>query len=206
MDQLLQIRNLKNRFNITETRVTNCGENVYFGVFPKDELERTDFVEFDSPKNSAVSDLSKGYLLTVDKPNFTRWHSDYMEAIDCLITLYGSGEKHWFFFPPSKMCGVLERCYTRKNDFTGCLQKYGDKILYCRQCVGDTVYLPYGWLHCVITVNIHSVCASLLSVGFKIPKKRREDVWKVMTSAITVEGSREDNKGGTGKLLKQINY
>ena len=114
MDQLLQIRNLKNRFNITETRVTNCGANVYLGVFPKDGLERTDFVEFDSPKNSAVSDLSKGYLLTVDKPNFTRWHSDYMEAIDCLITLYGSGEKHWFFFPPSKMCGVLERCYTRK--------------------------------------------------------------------------------------------
>ena len=115
VDQLLQIRNLKNRFNITATRVTNCGANVYLGVFPKDEIERTDSVEFDSPKNSAVSDLSKGYLLTVDKPNFTRWHSDYMEAVDCLITLYGSGEKHWFFVPPSKMCGVLERCYTRKK-------------------------------------------------------------------------------------------
>ena len=166
MDQLLQIRNLKNRFNITETRVTNCGAKVYLGVFPKDELERTDFVEFDSPKNSAVSDLSKGYLLTVDKPNFTRWH-------------------------------------TRKNDFIGCLQKYGDKILYCRQCVGDTVYLPYGWLRCVITVNIHSVCASLLSVGFKIPKKRREDVWKVMTSAIAVEGSTDKKKKGPVSCLNQ---
>ena len=96
------------------------------------------------------------------------------------------------FLSSFKMCGVLERCYTRKNDFIGCLQKYGDKILYSRQCIGDTVYLPYGWLHCVITVNIHSVC--LLSVGFKIPKKKREDVWKVMTSAITVEGLREDKK------------
>ena len=69
--------------------------------------------------------------------------------------------------------------------------------------VGDTVYLPYGWLHCVITVNIHSVCASLLSVGFKIPKKRREDVWKVMTSAIAVEGSRDKKKKGPVSCLNQ---
>ena len=194
MDKLVKISNLTKRFTVTETRVTNCDANVYLGAFPNDEIERSGFVEFNSPSGAAVSELSKGYLLTVDKANFTRWHSDYMEAIDCLITLYGSGEKFWFFFPPSKMCGVLERCYTRKNEFIDCMRKYGSQMFYCRQFVGDTVYLPYGWLHCVVTINVHGICASLLSVGFKIPKKRREEVWKIMTSAITVDGSREDKK------------
>ena len=93
----------------------------------------------------------KGHLLTIDKPNFTRWHNGHLEEIDCLITLYRLGENHWFFFPPSKMCGVLEKCHTRKNEFIDCLGKYDDKTLYCRKCAGDTVYSPYEGLHCFIT-------------------------------------------------------
>ena len=117
-----------------------------------------------------------------------------MEVIDCLITLNGSGEKFWFFFPPSKMCGVLERCYTKEADYVDCIRKYVDQMFVCRQCLGDTVYLPYGWLHCVVTINVHGICASLLSVGFEISKERRENVSNILPSAIAFDGSREDKK------------
>ena len=103
-----------------ETRVTNCGANVYLVFLPKTN-ERADFVKFGSPNYSDVSDLSKGYLLTIDKSSFTHWHSDEMVAIECLMTLYGSGENIGFF-PPSKM-RVQERFYTRKNELIDCLQK-----------------------------------------------------------------------------------
>ena len=87
------------------------------GLFPFDELARPGFVKYTIPKGSEISTLSKGYLLTVDKPNFTRWRSDFTEATACLIILYDSGEKHWFFLPPSAECGVLQRQFVRASTF-----------------------------------------------------------------------------------------
>ena len=177
---------------VSGKRLTDSGANVYMGLFPFDEITKPDFVKYTIPSGSEISTLSRGYLLTVDKPNFTRWHSDFMEATDCLITLYGSGEKHWFFFPPSAECGVLERQFVRASTFMECLERYGGKISYCRQCVGDTVYLPYGWLHCVITVKLYNGCASLLSVGMKIQEQRKNSVWNLMTSVIAIDGDRKE--------------
>ena len=49
MEKLNEISNLTKLFTVTETRVTNCGANVYLGAFPKDELERPEFIGFNSP-------------------------------------------------------------------------------------------------------------------------------------------------------------
>ena len=45
----------------------------------------------------------------------------------------------------------------------------GDQLLCCLQNVGDTVYLRYGWVHCVATISKVAGCSSLLSIGLRVP-------------------------------------
>ena len=143
------------------------------------------------PKESQISNLSYGYLLVTQGENFTRWHSDFTEATDCLITLYGQGEKFWFFAPPGSVAKQLEDGYIFAYQFKECIEQYSDKITFCKQRVGDSVYLPYGWLHSVVTVNNIGGCTSSLSVGLKVPEERRSATWKLVTNNLPLGKRRQ---------------
>ena len=94
------------------------------------------------PTGSQISDLSYGYLLVTQGENFTRWHSDFTETTDCLITLYARVANFWFFAPPGSVAKQLEDEYIFAFQFKECIEQNSDKITFCKQRVGDSVYLP----------------------------------------------------------------
>ena len=132
------------KINVMETRVTNCGANVYFVFLPKTN-ERTDFVKFGSPKYSDVSDLSKGYLLIIDKSNFTRWHAFtattwWLSNVSWLCMVRGRALVSFH----RQKCVFKKDSTLEKTSWLIVYRKYGDNILYSQKCAGDTVYFPYG--------------------------------------------------------------
>ena len=89
--------------------------------------------------------------------------------MDSLITLYGNGRKLWFFVRPSSEAREIEDSVMTPDSLMGILQRLGSAIVSCFQEVGDTIYLPNGWLDCVVTLGNVAGCSSLLSIGLKIP-------------------------------------
>ena len=49
--------------------------------------------------------------MVTEGENFSRWHSDFGETLDSLITLYGCGRKIWFFVKPGLFAQQLEAEY-----------------------------------------------------------------------------------------------
>ena len=144
------------------------GAVTHMDLVPKDVDVTKDFVNFWAPEGAQVSAHGYGYLMVTEGENFSRWHSDFVEKLDSLITLYGCGRKIWFFVKPGLFAQQLEAEYATAEAFIGYLNKYGQNLVCCTQEVGDSVYLPYGWIHCVVTLGNVAGCASLLSVGLRV--------------------------------------
>ena len=87
------------------------GAKTHMGLFPKEAAKERDFLNFWAPVNAQVSDQAFGYLMVTEGENFSRFHTDFEETLDSLITLYGCGEKVWFFIRPGKFCRQLEAHY-----------------------------------------------------------------------------------------------
>ena len=102
------------------------------GLFPKNPCDYKVTV----PKESQISNLSYGYLLVTQGENFTRWHSDFTEATDCLSTLYGQGEKFWYFAPPGSVAKQLEDGYIFAYQFKNVLNNIVTKSLFVSNELG----------------------------------------------------------------------
>ena len=74
--------------------------------------EWADIITTKIPSERNISHLAPGYLLVVEGNYFTRWHTDFQEAADCLITLCVHGRKLWFMCPQAKKHGE------QKNDYS----------------------------------------------------------------------------------------
>ena len=80
--------------------------------------------------------------------------------------------------------------YTSLGSLMECLAVHGQNLLCCTQEVGDSVYLPYGRAHCVVTLGNISPVASLLSVGLRVPKERTDQTWKAVAMLLPLAGER----------------
>ena len=178
-------------FDVLDTRDDGPqGAKMWMGLQPKDVAKRPTFLNCWAPEGSQISDRAYGYLIVTEGENFTRFHSDCDETLDSLITLYGAGEKVWVLTKPGNVGRKLEDKVIDCTDLMQQLIVHKSSVLCCIQQVGDTVYLPYGWLHCVITVKNISGCSSLLSIGLRIPRQRFEKTWKVICDSIPFDKRR----------------
>ena len=166
------------------------GAKMWMGLQPKDVAKRPKFLNCWAPKDSQISDQAYGFLIVTEGENFTRFHSDFEETLDSLITLYGAGEKIWVFTKPSYAGRKLEDEVIDCTELMQRLIVHKESVLCCVQHVGDTVYLPYGWLHCVITIKNISGCSSLLSIGLRVPRQRFEKMWKLICDRIPLDKKR----------------
>ena len=179
-------------FKEYETHLGPMGAVTQMDLVPKDADVTKDLVNFWAPEGAQVSAHGYGYLMVTEGENFSRWHSDFGETLDSLITLYGCGRKIWFFVKPGLFAQQLEAEYATAEAFIECLNKYGQNLVCCTQEVGDSVYLPYGWIHCVVSLGNVAGCASLLSVGLRVPQERAEKTWKTVASRLPIGQQRLD--------------
>ena len=138
-------------FEQSELRTGPLGAKYNLGLLPKDRHKVPKFVNYWTPKGAQVSDPAYGYLIVTEGENFIRFHSDIDESLDSLATLYGSGEKIWFFVRPGKFAQKLADEFVTPDSMMRCLVEHGSSMACCTQEVGDTVYLSYSWVHCVVT-------------------------------------------------------
>ena len=103
IDNLRKHANVERRFTVHEKRVSELGTDVWHGLRPIDS--KREFVRYTLPGKAVVpkSDHSYGDLLVTGGDNFTRFHSDFQENTDSLITFYGAGQKVWFFSPGGRV-------------------------------------------------------------------------------------------------------
>ena len=150
--------------------MSEMGTDVWHGLRPLKPA--SEFVKYVVPESATVvrRDRSYGDLLVSGGDNFTRFHSNFHENTDSIITLYGAGEKIWFFAPGGRVAKNCEKNLRDVESFYQFSCEVHKEVQYCIQGVGDTVFFPYTWLHCVITVGTLGACASLLSVGLSIPR------------------------------------
>ena len=182
-------RILKN-FSVVETRIGSLGGKVHLGVFPKDSSDVPN-LNCSFPKGSQVLSQGYGYLIVTEGEYFKRFHSDFSENVDNLVTLYGAGEKTWLFVKPKYCVKKLENEFVDVESMMACLRENTALLTCCVQRVGDTVYLPYGWVHCVLTANNISGCSSLLSFGLRVPRFRYDSMWKIIAISLPLNGRRK---------------
>ena len=190
MRELVYADRARRSFSVLDDRPGPLGAKTLMGLFPKDVKANLNFLNIWATFGAQVSDKAYGYLIATEGENFTRFHSDFDETIDNLITLYGCGTKTWFFVKPGKLAKKLELDFRTPELFLECLLQHGHLLTCCLQNVGDTIYLPYGFVHWVVTVNNIAGCASLLSVGLRVPKARYERVWQTVASTLPVSKRR----------------
>ena len=178
-------------FEPLELRTGPLGAKYNLGLLPKDRHKVPKFINYWAPQGAQVSDQAYGYLIVTEGENFTRFHSDIDESLASLATLYGSGEKIWFFVRPSKFAQRLEDEFVTPDSLMRCLVEHGSSLACCTQEIGDTVYLPYGWVHCVVTPGNVSCCSSLLSIGLRVPSERYEQMWQSVTRLLPVGERRQ---------------
>ena len=132
------------------------------------------YVNCSIPAESELSRQAYGYLIVTEGEYFSRFHCDSAETLDSLITLHGAGGKVWFFIKPGPLGRMMEDTYY--DSMMACLREHGSQLKCCVQKVGDTIYLPYAWIDCVLTIGNVGGCSSLLSLGLRVPRERYEHV------------------------------
>ena len=97
-------------FEPLELRTGPLGAKYNLRLLPKDRHKVTKFINYWAPQGAQVSDQAYGYLIVTEGENFARFHSDIDESLDSLATLYGSGEKIWFFVRRGRLrCFLISR-------------------------------------------------------------------------------------------------
>ena len=140
----MSIERVKRSFSALDNRPEPLGAMTYMGLLPKDLKEKPNFLRYWAPLGSRVASQTFGYLLITEEENFSRPHCDLEETIDNLITLYGAGKKIWLFVNPGEVGRRLEREGVDPGGLMEVLQGDTTSLYHFVQCVGDTVYLPYG--------------------------------------------------------------
>ena len=190
--EIVQAERTAQSFDITEIRASQPQATVYMGLFPKGSNKKPDFLNVWAPAGVQISKYDYGYLIVTEGECFMRFHSDHEITVDSLITLYGNGRKLWFFVRPSNEAREIEDSVMTPDSLMGILQRLGSAIVSCSQEVGDTIYLPYGWLHCVVTLGNVARCSSLLSIGLKITRERFDRMWRLVCGRLPVDQRRQE--------------
>ena len=172
VENLRKLANVERRFTVHEKRVSELGTDVWHGLRPIDS--KREFVRYTLPGRAVV-------------PRSDRSFGDLLGVIISLVSIRTSRKTQirllHFMARARKFGSFLVVAWTRdtrKNSLTSrasiSFLAKNKEVLHCIQIVGDTVFFPYTWLHCVVTIGFLGSCASLLSVGLSIPRavKRRK--------------------------------
>ena len=181
---------MKKSFVVHDSRPGLSGGKMLLDVIPKNVASDPHFLNCSIPAESQLSRQAYGYLIVTEGEYFSRFHCDSAETLDSLITLHGAGEKVWFFIKPGPLGRMMEDTYY--DSMMACLREHGSQLTCCVQKVGDTIYLPYAWIHCVLTIENVGGYSSLLSLGLRVPRERYEHMWGLIAPRLPV-GERRSN-------------
>ena len=98
-----------------------------------------------------------------------------------LLHYMAPGRKFWIFLPPGKFTALYERLTENPENLLTHLNDIQQKGSYCVQLPGDTVYLPFGQFHLVVTIAENFQWMCLLSVSTFISPERETRVWKLVS-------------------------
>ena len=115
-----------------------------------------DFLTCKLPDGFTLSPWSFGFNILSCGPQYTNFHTDWEDPTDAFITLHGTGKKIWIFLPPGEFAALYERPTENPENLLTHL-KDKSKNGHCVQLPGDTVYLPFGQFHLVVTIAESSI-------------------------------------------------
>ena len=141
---------MKKSFVVHDSRLGPSDGKMLLDVIPKNVASDPHFLNCSIPTESQLSRQAYGYLIVTEGVYFSKFHCDSAETLDSLITLHGAGEKVWFFIKPGPLGRIMEDTYY--DSMMACLREHGSQLTCCVQKVGDLTYLPYAWIHCVLTI------------------------------------------------------
>ena len=100
-------------------------------------------------------------IISVEKSSFRAAHYDLHDEADSLLSLT-RGRKLWIVAPPGNTGAMLERCCggnDSERGFTDAVRvlrslgpRQKSQIFFAVLDEVHTMYLPYGWLHSVVTL------------------------------------------------------
>ena len=82
------------------------------------------------------------------------------------------------FFSPGKLASEFERLSETLESLLMLIPKLKTSCVQGLQLPGDTIYLPFGCYHCVLTPAQDNQWTSLLSVSTFINPQQQEKAWK----------------------------
>ena len=94
-----------------------------------------------------------------------------------VITLHGQGRKCWVVFPGEVAIKSEKTAKCPKSKIAQ-VPKLSLKAMYVNQCLGDTLYLRYGWHNAVLTSSPAEQWTFLLSIRNENDENRVQNDWK----------------------------
>ena len=135
------------------------------------------FLNCQLPHGFTLSPWSIGFNILSAGAQYTNFHCDWEDPCDAFITLHGTGKRFWVFLNPCKMAANLERFSENPSSSIHQLDYFKDYAVQGWQLPGDTVYLPFGQYHCVLTIARPDQWTCLLSVSTFISPKDQKMAW-----------------------------
>ena len=101
-----------------------------------------------------------------------------------VITLHGQGRKCWVVFPGEVAIKSEKTAKCPKSKIAQ-VPRLSLKAMYVNQCLGDTLYLRYGWHNAVLTSSLAEQWTFLLSICNENNQNRVQNDWKTLNKSPT---------------------
>ena len=178
---------VKDKFEWPDSEKRNgyFGGNILFNGVLKSQHDCT--LDVKLPSNFELFHKTYGFTILSQGCQFVKWHSDWEDAADSFISLHGLGSKLWFLMKPGKSAAMAEKLAKDPKDMIAQLSELTDKVSIAFQKPGDTLYLPFGYHHAVVTFSLENEWTFLLSVSTIISSERAESAWSSITQGATGE-------------------
>ena len=150
MYSAIKFSTVLSKFNCLEEKVGYFNTPVYNNCVLNQTQE--DFLTCKLPDGFTLSPWSFGFNILSCGPQYTNFHTDGEDPTEAFITLHGTVKKIWIFLPPGEFAALYERPTENPENLLTHLKDIKQKRSYCVQLPGDTVYLPFGQFHLVVTI------------------------------------------------------
>ena len=143
-------------------------------------MKTESFINFSLPDGYTKTPWSFGFNVLSCGKQYTSFHCDWEDPADAFITLHVTSKKLWIFLSPGKLASAFERLSGTLESLLMLLPELKTSCVQGLQLPGDTIYLPFGCYHCVLTPAQDNQWTSLLSVSTFISPQQQEKTWKAI--------------------------
>lgn len=135
------------------------------------------------PDKGSIAAEGYGWCLHLEGPCFRAYHQDIVQSLDIFMTLATGERKFWLMCSPRQAGKVIGTChnYAGLSDWVRGRKATGS-FQWAVQHVGESIYIPNGWGHCIFTYPGENGMSAVVSMGLIQPKGIRKRQYQVMKS------------------------